>query len=186
MKRNRIFQKGTLAAAGGLLLCAAAAAGCASHRGDASSEPAVSAGSPSVPPGGTIAGGSPQVASPPVIIYKTRKDYSHNVPVIMDASRRRIVSYPAPSDLRRGKELALPTLLEGGFWLDNRGINEHVAFLTYTYEEYSRLPKAPSMDELMAHLLDKQPLVDFRVCGRRADYDDIVSELNALIRRNGW
>ena len=93
---------------------------------------------------------------------------------------------PAPSDLRRGKELALPTLLEGGFWLDNRGINEHVAFLTYTYEEYSRLPKAPSMDELMAHLLDKQPLVDFRVCGRRADYDDIVSELNALIRRNGW
>lgn len=139
-----------------------------------------------MPPGGTIAGGSPQVASPPVLIYKTRKDYSHNVPVIMDASRRRIVSYPAPSDLRRGKELALPTLLEGGFWLDNRGINEHVAFLTYTYEEYSRLPKAPSMDELMAHLLDKQPLVDFRVCGRRADYDDIVSELNALIRRNGW
>ena len=98
MKRNRIFQKGTLAAASGLLLCAAAAAGCASHRGDASSEPAVSAGSPSVPPGGTIAGGSPQVASPPVLIYKTRKDYSHNVPVIMDASRRRIVSYPAPSD----------------------------------------------------------------------------------------
>ena len=124
--------------------------------------------------------------APPAFIYKMKADYSQLVPVMMDKSRSRIVSYPAPSDLRRGNRLATPTPLDNGFWLDNRGINEHVAFLTYTYEEYSRLPKAPSMDELMAHLLDKQPLVDFRVCGRRADYDDIVSELNALIRRNGW
>lgn len=36
----------------------------------------------------------PASAMPHVIIYKTTRDYSQNVPVIMDASRQRIVSYP--------------------------------------------------------------------------------------------
>lgn len=123
------------------------------------------------------------VSSPPVYIYKMRKDYSQHVPVIMNPERTKIISYPAPTDLTTNGKLALPTPLHDGYWLDNRGINAQVAFLSYTYEEYSRFTDAPSMAELTEHILDKHPLTEFRACGRRADYKDkdIVNELNRLI-----
>lgn len=127
-----------------------------------------------------------QISSPIVYIYKTKKDYSHLVPVLMDETRTRIVSYPAPADLLRNGQPTLPTLLEGGFWLDNRGIGPTVAFLSYTYEEYSGFSHAPSYEELMEHIVDKYPLTSIRACGRRADYKDIVTELNERIRKENW
>lgn len=125
--------------------------------------------------------GGAAVSSPVVYIYKMKKDYSQLVPVLMDDSRSRIVSYPHPADLKRGDKLCLPTELVQGYWLDNRGINSNVAFLSYTYEEYAALSAAPSMEELMAHIVDKYPLAGIWACGRRADYKDIVTELNEKI-----
>ena len=128
-----------------------------------------------------LTGGSPASTSPIVYVYKTKADYSHQVPVIMDEARTRILSYPAPGDLKMGNGLRLPTVLNKGYLLDNKGIGPNVAFLTYTYEEYSQLPTAPSMDDLMSHILDKYPLLEIHACGRRADYKDIVPELNEKI-----
>lgn len=125
------------------------------------------------------------VASPVVYIYKTRKDYSRLVPVIMDKSRTRIVSYPAPTDLKKGGRLAYPTPLDNGYWLDNRGITPQAAFLSYTYEEYSRLTEVPSVKELETRIVDRQPFTFIMACGRRTDYKDIVKELNEYIRQNG-
>ena len=85
-----------------------------------------------------------------------------------------------------GGKPALPTPLEGGYWLDNRGIGPTVAFLSYTYEEYIRLAAPPSREEMMERIVDKYPLTEIRACGRRADYKDIVTELNEKIRREGW
>lgn len=129
--------------------------------------------------------GPANVSSPVVYIYKMKGDYADRVPVLMDKAKTRIVSYPHPRDLKVGDSLRLPTPLSGGYWLDNKGITPDVAFLDYTYEEYSRLPSAPTMDELMAHILDKNPLTEIRACGRRADYKDIVKELNEMIERGG-
>ncbi len=117
----------------------------------------------------------------PVYIYKMKKDYSQHVPVTMDAARTRVVSYPAPTDLKTNGKLAVPTPLDNGFWLDNRGINENVAFLSYTYEEYSQLTEAPTSEELMKHIIDNDPLTEIHYCGRRNEFTDIVAELNALI-----
>lgn len=116
-----------------------------------------------------------------VIIYKTTKDYSDLVPVIMDAGRTKIVSYPAPSDLFFRSELAKPTGLKKGYLLDNRGINENVAFLKYTYETYSKLTEAPSLKEMMLNITDKYPLKEMIYCGKRNQYKDEIKELNALI-----
>lgn len=127
------------------------------------------------------AGGTPQSTSPAVYIYKTKADYSQLVPVLMNDDRTRILSYPAPSDLKQGDGLRLPTPLAQGYWLDNKGINRNVAFLTYTYEEYSKLPSAPTMEQLMASIAEKYPLVELRECGRRADYSNIVTQLNEII-----
>ena len=107
------------------------------------------------------------VSSPVVYIYKMKKDYSKLVPVLMNEERTRIVSYPDPVDLQRG-------------------IGPTVAVLSYTYEEYIRLAAPPSREEMMERIVDKYPLTEIRAYGRRADYKDIVTELNEKIRREGW
>ena len=43
-----------------------------------------------------VRGGSAAVSSPRVFVYKTKGDYSHLVPVLMDDSRTQILSYPHP------------------------------------------------------------------------------------------
>ncbi len=131
-----------------------------------------------------IGGGTAQARSPQVFIYKTKADYFYNVPVMMNDQRTVIVSYPAPIDLVYGGKLRLPTHLVDGWLLDNRGIGPNVAFLSYTYEEYSQMPTAPTMEQLMSHIIDKHPLTAFRFCGPRADYTDLVPQLNKLIEDN--
>ena len=121
-------------------------------------------------------------ASPAVFVYKMKADYSNLVPVIMNAEKTKIVSYPDPTDVYYKGVLAKPSQLEGGYWLDNRGINEHVAFTSYTYEEYSALETSPSMSELLNHIVEKDPLTEWHQCGFRADYEDIVTELNEKIK----
>ena len=145
---------------------------------------------PQVSPAGNVAtirpAGSVGIASPHVYIYKMKGDYSQLVPVVMDKSRTRIVSYPAPSDLKVGGRLVTPTPLDNGYWLDNRGISSDVAFLSYTYEEYSALPQAPSMQEMLDRIVDKDPLTVIVDCGRRADYDgDLREAMNRYIRDHG-
>lgn len=118
---------------------------------------------------------------PQAVIYKTTKDYYYHVPVIMNNSRTEIVSYPAPQDLYYNGKPAYPTRLANGYLLDNRGIGAYVAFLSYTYEEYSKLGKTPSMKELKEHILDKYPLTEAWNCGLRSQYKDEVNELNRRI-----
>jgi hypothetical protein len=119
--------------------------------------------------------------SPPALVYKTRADYFHRVPVLMNAEKNQIVSYPDPTDLKYGNGLALPTKLKNGYLLDNRGIGMNVAFLTYTYETYAALSKAPELNQLMDSLLDKNPLTELWDCGSRYLFKKEVEELNTLI-----
>lgn len=131
----------------------------------------------SVEPASVSAG----ISSPPCIIYRMRADYSANVPVMLSDDKSQIVSYPDIRDIYYKGKLSLPTPLAGGYYLDNRGIGINVAFLSYTYEEYSRLPSTPSGRDLMGMLLDKDPLTGMYQCGQRGQYTDIEQELNELI-----
>lgn len=72
-------------------------------------------------------------------------------------------------------------MLDDNYLLDNRGINENVAFLSITYEDYIKLTKAPTPDELMNMLMDKDPLLEMYDCGLKSSYSDIVNELNQKI-----
>jgi hypothetical protein len=137
-----------------------------------------------VSPSGFAAGskkGTVSVSSPPCIIYRTRSDYSMYVPVTLSADKSKIVSYPDIKDIYFNGKLSVPSLLVDGFLLDNRGIGLQVAFLSYTYEEYSRLSSTPPATDLMNILLDKDPLVEMYQCGQRSQYTDIEQELNVLI-----
>ncbi|MCL2132527.1 MAG: hypothetical protein FWH36_08805 [Lentimicrobiaceae bacterium] len=119
-------------------------------------------------------------ALPPIIVYKTTKDYSKNVAVTLSEDKTKIVAYPAPSDV---SERSLPTALNKGYWLDNRGISPNTAFLSITYEEYAKLKKAPSSEELYGMIIDKKPIKKMYLCGRGGSYEGIVPVLNALIKK---
>ena len=123
-------------------------------------------------------------AGPRVIVYKTRADYYYNVPVILSDDKSEIVSYPGIKDLYYKGKLAYPTRLNEGYLLDNRGINSNVAFLNYTYEQFSTLEKTPSAEELLNNILDKDPVTEMYSCGSKFDFRDVVNELNEVIDNN--
>lgn len=121
--------------------------------------------------------------SQPTYVYKTKTDYSKNVPVLLSDDKTRIISYPAPTDVYYNGKLAYPTELPKGYLLDNRGIGVNVAFLKMTYEEYSQLKAAPSLKVLFDQIIDNDPLVELCNCGNRNQFNDI-EVLNTLAKNN--
>jgi len=122
-----------------------------------------------------------KVPGPPCIIYKTRNDYFTLVPVIMTDDKSAIASYPDIRDIYYNHGFSYPTVLTGGYLLDNRGIGPNVGFLSYTYESYSRLPKTPNSNELFKLIVDKEPLLEMYQCGSKNQYTDLVKTLNDII-----
>lgn len=118
---------------------------------------------------------------PQAIVYKTTQDYSSYIPVTMDNLRKRIVSYPAPSDIYYKGALAVPTPLSDGYWLDNRGINENTVFLNYTYEEYSKLAETPDLEVMKQKIIDYYPFSEIWNCGLRSQYKDEKKQLDSVI-----
>ncbi len=125
------------------------------------------------------------IPSAPAVIYKTIRDFSDYVPVIMDEDRTRIVSYPDPTDLTLNGKPAKPTPLLNGYLLDNRGINKNVVFLKYTYETYIKMTSPPSLNDMMANILEKYPLAEMYTCGFRNEFTDLVKDMNVIIA-NGF
>ncbi len=121
------------------------------------------------------------IPGPKAIIYKTRADYSQLVPVTLSEDKKSVVSYPDVKDVYYRGKLATPVLLHNGWLLDNRGINQDVAFISLTYEEYAKKDNTPDANELFSLIIDKDPLTKMYECGLRSDYQDIENELNELI-----
>ncbi len=124
------------------------------------------------------------IPSPKVLIYKTKSDYSQNVPIIMSEDKKEIISYPHPSDLKVGNNYSTPSKLTNEYLLDNRGISENVVFIRLTYEEYSKLNEPPTLKEFMDMIIDFDPLTELYECGFRSNYKDIISEFNTIIGKN--
>ena len=125
--------------------------------------------------------GTVAVTGPPVIIYKTKGDYYDKVPVILSEDKSKVVSYPGARDLYKGDKLALPTRLHDGYLLDNRGINENVAFLNISYENFTKMQRVFTAGQLYEMILDKDPLTVMYNCGKKGKFKDEVSELNDII-----
>jgi hypothetical protein len=121
---------------------------------------------------------------PSAIVYQTKADFSKNVPVILSADKSEIVSYPHPTDIKSGDLFQYPIELKGGYLLDNRGINENVAFLKLTYEEYSKMPEAPSLEILYSLIIEKDPIIKICDCGNKKAFNNLTEQLNTLILKN--
>lgn len=124
-------------------------------------------------------------AGPPVIIYKTKQDYSNQVPVGLRPDKKSLQSFPAPGDLYYNGMPATPLLLNDGYLLDQRGIGPDVAFLSITYPEYVKLRKTPPADSLLHLVIDADPLLEMYDCGSRYSYSDLVNEINQKLKESG-
>lgn len=100
------------------------------------------------------------MAMPNVVIYKTKADYSNLVPLMMNDDKTQVVSYPDPTDVKERKR---PTQLDGGYLLDNFGIGKNVVYTDYTYEQYAALESVPELETLIAHIIERAPLVAYYV-----------------------
>lgn len=118
---------------------------------------------------------------PQALVYKTKNEYINLVPVLLSDDKLEIISYPHPKDLKAGGEYLLPSLLNEGYFLDNRGIGKNVAFLKYTYQEYSELQNLLTLAELHNYIIDNDPLTEFCDCGSKTAFTDIEKQLNGLI-----
>jgi hypothetical protein len=123
-----------------------------------------------------------ETPAPPALVYKTKADYANRVPVLLSEDKTEIIAYPHPADLRVGEAFLMPTTLEEGYLLDNKGIGANVAFLSYTYEEYSKLPETPALKELYNKILDKDPLTELCNCGSKKALTDPEKQLNSLVK----
>jgi len=126
------------------------------------------------------------IPGPKAIIYQAKKDYSKLVPVMLSEDKKSIESYPDIKDVFYDGKLAYPTELKNGYFLDNRGIGKNVAFLSLTYDEYSKLPKTPNSDELRQLIVDKDPIKTMYNCGLRSSFGNIAEELNSKIISNDF
>jgi len=124
------------------------------------------------------------MASPSVIIYKTKADYSKNVPLTLSDDKSKILNYPGVKDVYYKGALAYPTHLVKGYLLDNRGVNINTAFLSLTYEEYSKLNTTPAPDDLYKMIIDKEPFKEMYNLGNRYGFKDEVNEINELIEHH--
>ena len=123
------------------------------------------------------------VPSAPVLVYKTTNNYFNNVPIILSADKSKIVSYPHPTDIKKGDKYATPTKLKNDYLLDNRGIGLNVAFLKLTYEEYAKLDETLSIDELKSLIIDDNPLIELYNCGLKSDFGNLEKQLNETIKK---
>jgi len=121
-------------------------------------------------------------SGPPTLVYKTRADYSNNVPIILSDDKTKILAFPDPVDVFINGKYPTPTQLKDGYLLDNRGISKNVAFLKMTYTEYARLPKPPTAEEMFAMIIDKEPLTELCNCGNRNAIQNPKQQMNQLIR----
>lgn len=119
---------------------------------------------------------------PHALVYKTKANYNNLVPVILSDDKSLIVSYPDPRDLKTANGYPFPTSLQEGYLLDNRGIGKNVAFLSISYEDYARLPEAPSLAGLYGLIIDKDPLTELYDCGLRTALENPVRQINKLIK----
>lgn len=117
----------------------------------------------------------------PTLVYKTKKDYNMNVPVLLNDTKDSIVSYPSKMDLKTNETFAYPVVLHKGYLLDNRGIGINVAFLKYTYEEYFNLSNQPTEKELLLSIIDKDPLKELYNLGNRYQYKNLTDTVNSII-----
>lgn len=120
-------------------------------------------------------GGDICLSTGPIIVYKTKKDYSNNVPVQLTADKKSLISYPGRGDIRK------PVLLANGYY---SGVSGN-AYLSITLDEYADTNNKYPSDELMKYVIDADPFTEwYNVCPCAYVVGRDTTSLNRIIRHD--
>jgi len=115
-----------------------------------------------------------------IVVYKTNKNYNHQVAVTLNTDKTMVISYPDPSDIRSFRPY--PIHLKSKYLLDQRGIDSNVAFLKLSYRQYSKLKVAPEPNFILSNLiLDNDPILEFHIIEKYPPNSDVKQLLNQRI-----
>lgn len=118
-------------------------------------------------------GGSRCSSQGPVVVYKTKKDYSKNISVRLSDDKKSILAYPGRRDGLK------PIMLADGYYLKNMVGN---TFLSIDIDEYADTNNHYPFDQLMNYIIDDDPFISSYECCDYASRD--TAELNRIIRNN--
>lgn len=91
----------------------------------------------------------PIAVVPKATAFKMNGDYSDNVAITLNSDGS-LAYYPAPTDI---SEASRPVDLGNGWWLNRQGISDRSVFTKYTFEQYAKLKKVPTQQELKAAII---------------------------------
>jgi len=114
-------------------------------------------------------------ASGPIVVYKTKQDYSKNVTVQLSTDGKKVTAYPGKFDAIRQK----PIELANGYLL-KRMIGD--AVLSLKIDEYALSPLDYSSTDLLNLVIDKNPYLEKFECCECTQGD--TAAINDLIRNN--
>ncbi len=110
-------------------------------------------------------------AGGPLVIYKTKKDYSNNISVLLSADKKSVLAFPDTKDAA----IQRPVALANGFYLQKMVGN---AFTSLTFDQY--INGTYSEGDLFHDVIDTDPFTNMYDCTRATDCDS----LNKLIQNN--
>ncbi|MEA1875151.1 MAG: hypothetical protein U9N51_12115 [Bacteroidota bacterium] len=94
-----------------------------------------------------------------IYVYKTKNDYSENVPVMLSNDKAKIKSYPGLSDANNIR--LKPEKLINGYYIVHIAQGINTGYLSLTWEEYSQYELPISTDSLYSLLIQKDPFIEY-------------------------
>lgn len=113
--------------------------------------------------------------SGPIIVYKTKLDYSNNITVQLSKDKKKVTCYPGPQDAIHQR----PIQLANGYLL-KRMCGD--AITSVTYDDYINSTHTLSSAEWINLIIDTDPYTEKFECCKCTDQD--TAAINNLIRTN--
>lgn len=109
----------------------------------------------------------------PIVVYKTKKDYSNNVSVQLSGDKKVVTAYPGPAEVHQ------PIQLANGYYLQTTLGN---AFLSITRDQYADSNNKYPTDKLINYVIDADPFTEYyEVCPCAMVAGRDTASLNRLI-----
>jgi hypothetical protein len=148
------------------LLCVALCTACSKGKPEHKTSCTTGSGSPITKHVTKACGGAP------LVIYKTKHDYSKNISVLLSDDGTQILAFPGVTDV----PYQHPIALINGYYAQRMVGN---AFTSFTFDEYAASGANYSPQDFFDHLIDCAPFTEYYAgCGGTTD----TAYLNDIIR----
>ena len=112
-------------------------------------------------------------ASGPIIVYKTKQDYSNNITIQLSKDKKKVTCTPGPQDAAHQR----PIQLADGYLLKSMCGD---AVTSVTYDDFIKSTKSFSSAEWLSFVIDTDPYLEKYECCKCTAKDTAV--INDLIR----